>query len=252
MNHRRILLIAAILFLGVCLPAVRAAAQPSPTNMRSGSSSGQGPSSLTSLYTVPSGNAFVLTDFTFTTYPFLSNGSGSLITLRNISDVRWAWWAFDNSVASGGHENPVGGHWTTGLVFNSGETIALGVGNQAMPATTTWIASWSGYLVPNGVSDAGETLDSKTGLGLSASPNPAHSTAEVEFRLSSENDVVVAIFDVEGHRIRTLVDGHLPTGNYSVPWDGTDQQGRPVGDGVYFAQVETPESQEVKKLVRMR
>ncbi|MCX7784987.1 MAG: T9SS type A sorting domain-containing protein, partial [candidate division WOR-3 bacterium] len=46
--------------------------------------------------------------------------------------------------------------------------------------------------------------------------------------------VSLVIYDVSGRLIKTLVNEHKAPGIYSIIWNGTDENGRKVGQGVYF------------------
>ena len=47
----------------------------------------------------------------------------------------------------------------------------------------------------------------------------------------------MAIYNVLGQNVRTLVDIHQPAGTYMVMWDGTDNHGNKLSSGVYFYQL---------------
>jgi flagellar hook assembly protein FlgD len=49
--------------------------------------------------------------------------------------------------------------------------------------------------------------------------------------------VELVLFDARGRRVRALVAGKYDPGEHTVTWDGTDDQGRPVASGVYFARL---------------
>lgn len=59
--------------------------------------------------------------------------------------------------------------------------------------------------------------------------------AGIEFGLARADRAVVRIYDVAGRRVRTLADGEFTAGTHALAWDGTDDRGRLVGHGVYFA-----------------
>ncbi len=72
-------------------------------------------------------------------------------------------------------------------------------------------------------------------------PNPfttqisiAYEVAEVE---SGEAEAVtaIAVYDISGKLVRTLVSEAKAPGTYIVEWDGTDSRGVPVASGVYLA-----------------
>ena len=49
----------------------------------------------------------------------------------------------------------------------------------------------------------------------------------------------VALFDVAGRRVRTIVAGDLDAGNHAVTWDGRDESGDTVSEGIYFLRMTT-------------
>ena len=56
----------------------------------------------------------------------------------------------------------------------------------------------------------------------------------IGFDVPVESAVELAVFDVVGQRVRTLVAESLSAGTHRVVWDGRDAAGVEVGSGVYF------------------
>ena len=92
-------------------------------------------------------------------------------------------------------------------------------------------------------------VDPKTTTAVSASaglefglapvaPNPVRSSARLRFALPREGEVSLSVFDAMGRRVRGLSSGVLSAGPHEVEWDGRDQSGRPVADGIYFVRLE--------------
>ena len=48
----------------------------------------------------------------------------------------------------------------------------------------------------------------------------------------------LAVFDLAGRLVRTLIDASLPQGSHEAVWDGRDESGREVGSGSYLARLE--------------
>jgi hypothetical protein len=65
-------------------------------------------------------------------------------------------------------------------------------------------------------------------------PNPFNPVTTFRYELVEPADVVFAIYDTAGRRVRTLVDGMRPRGTSEVRWDGTDDRGARVASGLYF------------------
>ena len=90
--------------------------------------------------------------------------------------------------------------------------------------------------------DAPETqieLASKTPAMLSATslqvwPNPFNTTTRLRFHLSRTASVHVAIYNVQGQLVRTLVDASLRAGVHQMQWDGRDERGHSAATGPYF------------------
>ena len=55
-----------------------------------------------------------------------------------------------------------------------------------------------------------------------------------------------------GKLVRTLVDGHEPSGTRTVVWTGRNDQGQPVASGTYFYQLTSPTFSERKKMVLLK
>jgi hypothetical protein len=88
---------------------------------------------------------------------------------------------------------------------------------------------------------------------LASRPNPSHGTSEVRFLLPSACTVDAALFDLSGRKVRSLVSGERSTpGEHGIRWDGRDDSGAPLRDGVYLVQVRAGRDVGVRKLVVLR
>jgi len=67
-------------------------------------------------------------------------------------------------------------------------------------------------------------------------PNPSRGTVTIDIAVPGSSRVGIAVHDVQGRHVRSLVAGPTP-GGQRVSWDGRDQFGRPVPAGVYFLRV---------------
>ena len=70
-------------------------------------------------------------------------------------------------------------------------------------------------------------------------PNPFNPETWIPYQLKHPADVTLAIFDLNGQAVRTLAAGYQPAGVYrsrerAAYWDGRNQQGETVMNGVYF------------------
>lgn len=91
------------------------------------------------------------------------------------------------------------------------------------------------------------------GLRLSSpSPNPFRRKTSVSLQVdeASGAEVSARIFDVQGHEVRLLHEGRLPSGSTDLVWDGRDNDGTSTPSGVYFLIVSTGKAVQRLKVVR--
>ncbi|MBM3279801.1 MAG: T9SS type A sorting domain-containing protein [Candidatus Handelsmanbacteria bacterium] len=83
-------------------------------------------------------------------------------------------------------------------------------------------------------------------------PNPFNPATTIAYQLEREGQVELAVYNLAGARLRTLVMARQPAGSYRVQWDGRDTQGRQAASGIYFYRLSTPLGQAVKRMVLAR
>ena len=87
---------------------------------------------------------------------------------------------------------------------------------------------------------------------VGAHPNPFNPSTTVEFTLGAPGRVALDLLDVEGRRVRRLVDGLLPAGRHAALWDGRDEAGRLQASGVYLAQLRHAGGAETCRLLLLK
>jgi hypothetical protein len=83
-------------------------------------------------------------------------------------------------------------------------------------------------------------------------PNPAKARTVIRFSLSVNSKVNLSIYDISGRLVKTLVNQNQTFGIYSISWDGRDNKGRTVAQGVYFCHLKTDDFSDIKRLVLIR
>ncbi|MCI0479454.1 T9SS type A sorting domain-containing protein, partial [Candidatus Uhrbacteria bacterium] len=73
----------------------------------------------------------------------------------------------------------------------------------------------------------------------SAYPNPFNPATTISYDLPETGWTKVAIYDVNGRLVRTLVDQRQEDGEHAETWDGRDDRGVAVPTGVYFVRLES-------------
>lgn len=83
-------------------------------------------------------------------------------------------------------------------------------------------------------------------------PNPFNPGTTIEYSIPHSSNVQVAVFDLRGHRIKTLASGIQTAGNHSVQWNGTNANGESASAGVYFYRVRYNNHSVNRKMVLLK
>jgi flagellar hook assembly protein FlgD len=92
-------------------------------------------------------------------------------------------------------------------------------------------------------------------INLSVDPNPFVHVTDIRYLLPSigYQKPTLKIYDVGGRLVKDFSAQLSSSGNLSsVRWDGTDQNGRRVANGVYFVNLETVDNQKKTKVVLLK
>ena len=80
-------------------------------------------------------------------------------------------------------------------------------------------------------------------------PNPFNPVTTIRFELPQSVDTRLAVYDILGRRVKTLIDDRLPPGLHNARWDGSDDGGNGVAAGVYLYRLTTPSFTQSRKML---
>lgn len=83
-------------------------------------------------------------------------------------------------------------------------------------------------------------------------PNPFNPTTTIGYSLSSSGYVTIAVYNILGQHIKTLVAQNRSAGQYQTVWDGQDENGKTVATGVYMYRITTEKQIVTKKMMLMK
>jgi len=83
-------------------------------------------------------------------------------------------------------------------------------------------------------------------------PYPVTPTTEIGYEIPSAMPVSLVIYNVEGKRVRTLVNRQQPAGIYREQWDSRSDSGDPVSSGVYFCVLKAGPQVIKKKMLLLK
>ncbi len=83
-------------------------------------------------------------------------------------------------------------------------------------------------------------------------PNPFNSSTSLSFSIQQSTNVNLCIYNLKGQKIKTLINDSRNPGSYIVSWDGMDETGNRVVDGIYFYQFITGSFSETGRLILLK
>ena len=83
-------------------------------------------------------------------------------------------------------------------------------------------------------------------------PNPFNPETIIEYTLSKDCQVQIAIYNILGQKVRTLIDQYQTKGQKKIHWDGKDDQGNELTSGIYFYRLQAGDYKETKRMALMK
>lgn len=158
-----------------------------------------------------------------------------------------------------------------GIISNTHDGGESWVRQQSKTSLTLWDIDFINKNTGWAVGDFGTILHTETGGVTSVAqrslfpslpahfelyqnyPNPFNDQTALSFKLyHSRARVTVALYNLLGELVKTLLDDQLPAGIHRVIWEGTDQNGKYVGNGVYLYQIRVGNQKKGGKMILIR
>lgn len=83
-------------------------------------------------------------------------------------------------------------------------------------------------------------------------PNPFNPSTQIRFDVPKASPVTMAIYNLLGQEVRTLLDGVFDAGRHAITWNGRDNRGLDVGTGVYLVRMKAGDAVFVGKMMLVR
>jgi uncharacterized repeat protein (TIGR01451 family) len=124
-----------------------------------------------------------------------------------------------------------------GLVIGEGEIVfqtggEIDCGNLQIHETPRWLFSGE-----NGQPGSLNEIESAESIALlnRAVPNPFKASMSYAYEITGgDQPVDIAVYNVAGRMVKSLVSTSMPAGRHTVTWNGADENGSRVPSGVYF------------------
>ena len=160
--------------------------------------------------------------------------------------------AFNGTDQTGEITVPVTGGWQTWTTVSA--TATLSAGTQTMrfvPALDGFNVNYFEVVsAPTAIASDGQAARFEL---HPCHPNPFNPMTTISYDLRERVPVTLAIFDVTGRRVKTLVNGEdTNAGRYEQVWDGRDETGRAVASGVYFYRLDAGGDTATRRMVLVK
>ena len=83
-------------------------------------------------------------------------------------------------------------------------------------------------------------------------PNPFNPETEISYELPKDAYVTLAVYNLLGQKVKTLVDERQRAARHNIRWGGRDHNGKEVSSGVYFYKIQAEDVKVAKKMVLIR
>ncbi|HPG40295.1 MAG TPA: choice-of-anchor D domain-containing protein [bacterium] len=87
---------------------------------------------------------------------------------------------------------------------------------------------------------------------FNAYPNPFNPETTVKYTLHQDARVTIAVYDLLGRQVKTLIDEQQSAGAYHVVWNGMDAAGAKVSSGSYIIRMETENILQIQKIMLLK
>ena len=87
---------------------------------------------------------------------------------------------------------------------------------------------------------------------MSSYPNPFNPETTISFELFSNSNIDLAIYNMVGQRVATLMNGFQENGSYDVQWSGTDSNGTELASGIYMVKLVTDQGVVTNKVTLLK
>jgi hypothetical protein len=92
-------------------------------------------------------------------------------------------------------------------------------------------------LTNNAVDEAREIIFNESSadyLLMQNMPNPFSESTRIQYQIPEEGQVEIDVYTLTGVKIRTLINEYKPVGTHEVTWDGNNERGHRLSDGMYL------------------
>lgn len=164
-------------------------------------------------------------------------------------------------IGDGGSSDSIGGLQPS---FNPNNYyLGVTVGEPCNQISYAGAGSYTGYFGfwwPDVIPPVYEGIEEEPGAGAQRfitflappSPNPSKGRVTIQYGVSDEREMSLAVYDLSGRLVKNLARGKPGPGNYTITWTGESETGTRVPQGLYILRYEAGDFKKAEKLLMVK
>jgi len=108
------------------------------------------------------------------------------------------------------------------------------------------------FTSPLDADDPSEIDDFPASMLMQNHGNPFGTTTTIEYSLKRAAMVTITVYNILGQKVCTLVDDSKSAGQHEISWNGRDDSGERVSNGIYLYRIVSGDFSDTKKMMLFR
>ncbi|MBC8375937.1 MAG: T9SS type A sorting domain-containing protein [FCB group bacterium] len=134
----------------------------------------------------------------------------------------------------------VSGSWTLSISDNISDPVGASNGPLSLSIDATAVGLHASGMIPDEF-----VLEANY-------PNPFNPATTLSFGIPEASQVVLSIYDLKGRMVSTIVNDNKEAGYHTAIWNGTNQNGQPVGAGMYIYRIQAGSFGQARKMILLK
>jgi FlgD Ig-like domain len=91
-----------------------------------------------------------------------------------------------------------------------------------------------------------------SGTSISNYPNPFNPSTTIKLELAEAGKTELAIYNLKGQKVKTLIDADIAKGIFEINWNGKDEMGKSVSSGQYLVKLQQNGKEIATKIMLLK
>jgi len=133
------------------------------------------------------------------------------------------------------------------------EMRSQGASRKEIRATVSEMLKGYGILLPeNTENSTSKDTPVESHIKTGNYPNPFNPQTEIAYSLPEDCYIKLTIYNIQGQKVKQLLNEYQSAGTRKVVWDGCDENGEKVASGIYFYRIEAGPNTVTNRMVLLK